>query len=287
MSDSSEDRLQAAIAAARARRIVGQAANESSSVGGNSMGESLPGENLPGEPSERDPDEVFSFCALWQSESGSDDAAQTSSANTERIEPGGLMQELLADVDGEAGPAKMATDSEADAWLWLTSQEPGSGGSDDDVMSLFDQRRDEERHRYVRQCGSDGGGMTAGQETSQWEKTDNDLTQLELEPPVRPVASMHKRHPLQQTTQLENNRQHAQQHSNNRQHAQQHSNNRQHAQQHSNNRQHAQQHSNNRQHLTRFNKICHPSQRPRWRVDKEAIGLSRVQQCSSTYSPPS
>ena len=29
-----------------------------------------------------------------------------------------------------------------------------------------------------------------------------------------------------------------------------------------------------------------PSQRPRWQVDKEAIGLSRVQQCSSTYSPP-
>ena len=39
--------------------------------------------------------------------------------------------------------------------------------------------------------------------------------------------------------------------------------------------------------LTRFNKICHPSQRPRWHVDKEAIGLSRVQQCSSTYNPPS
>ena len=39
--------------------------------------------------------------------------------------------------------------------------------------------------------------------------------------------------------------------------------------------------------LTRFNKICHPSQRPRWQVDKEAIGLSRVQQCSSTYNPPS
>ena len=39
--------------------------------------------------------------------------------------------------------------------------------------------------------------------------------------------------------------------------------------------------------LTRFNKICHPSQRPRWQVDKEAIGLSRVQQCSSTYSQPS
>ena len=38
---------------------------------------------------------------------------------------------------------------------------------------------------------------------------------------------------------------------------------------------------------TWFNKICHPSQRPRWQVDKEAIGLSRVQQCSSTYSPPS
>ena len=29
----------------------------------------------------------------------------------------------------------------------------------------------------------------------------------------------------------------------------------------------------------RFNKICHPSQRPRWQVDKEAIGLSRVQKC--------
>ena len=40
-------------------------------------------------------------------------------------------------------------------------------------------------------------------------------------------------------------------------------------------------------HLTRFNKICHPSQRPRWQVDKEAIGLSRVQQCSPTYNPPS
>ena len=39
--------------------------------------------------------------------------------------------------------------------------------------------------------------------------------------------------------------------------------------------------------LTRMNKICHPSQRPRWQVDKEAIGLSRVQQCSSTYNPPS
>ena len=39
--------------------------------------------------------------------------------------------------------------------------------------------------------------------------------------------------------------------------------------------------------LTRFNKICHPSQRPRWQVDKEAIGLSRVQQCSFTYNPPS
>ena len=25
--------------------------------------------------------------------------------------------------------------------------------------------------------------------------------------------------------------------------------------------------------LTIFNKICHPSQRPRWQVDKEAIGL--------------
>ena len=42
-----------------------------------------------------------------------------------------------------------------------------------------------------------------------------------------------------------------------------------------------------KQDLTRFNKICHPSQRPRWQVDKEAIGLSRVQQCSSTYSLPS
>ena len=41
------------------------------------------------------------------------------------------------------------------------------------------------------------------------------------------------------------------------------------------------------QDLTRFNKICHPSQRPRWQVDKEAIGLSRVQQCSPTYNPPS
>ena len=41
------------------------------------------------------------------------------------------------------------------------------------------------------------------------------------------------------------------------------------------------------QDLTRFNKICHPCQRPRWQVDKEAIGLSRVQQCSSTYNPPS
>ena len=39
--------------------------------------------------------------------------------------------------------------------------------------------------------------------------------------------------------------------------------------------------------LRRFNKICHPSQRPRWQVDKEAIGLSRVQQCSSSYNPPS
>ena len=29
---------------------------------------------------------------------------------------------------------------------------------------------------------------------------------------------------------------------------------------------------------SRFNKICHPSQRPRWQVDKEAIGLSRDQQ---------
>ena len=37
----------------------------------------------------------------------------------------------------------------------------------------------------------------------------------------------------------------------------------------------------------KFNKICHPCQRPRWQVDKEAIGLSRVQQCSSTYNPPS
>ena len=36
----------------------------------------------------------------------------------------------------------------------------------------------------------------------------------------------------------------------------------------------------------RFNKICHPSQRPRWQVDKEAISLSRVQQCSSTTRPP-
>ena len=39
--------------------------------------------------------------------------------------------------------------------------------------------------------------------------------------------------------------------------------------------------------LSRFNKICHPSQRPRWQVDKEAIGLSRVQQCSPTYNLPS
>ena len=34
---------------------------------------------------------------------------------------------------------------------------------------------------------------------------------------------------------------------------------------------------------TRFNKICHQSQRPIWQVDKEAIGLSRVQQCAFTY----
>ena len=39
--------------------------------------------------------------------------------------------------------------------------------------------------------------------------------------------------------------------------------------------------------VSRFNKICHPSQRPRCQVDKEAIGLSRVQQCSSTYNLPS
>ena len=37
----------------------------------------------------------------------------------------------------------------------------------------------------------------------------------------------------------------------------------------------------------RFNNICHPSQRPRWQVDKEAIGLSGVQQSSSACSPPS
>ena len=37
----------------------------------------------------------------------------------------------------------------------------------------------------------------------------------------------------------------------------------------------------------RFNKICHLNQRPRWQVDKEAIGLSRVHQCSSTCNPPS
>ena len=36
--------------------------------------------------------------------------------------------------------------------------------------------------------------------------------------------------------------------------------------------------------MREFNKICHPSQRPRWQVDKEAIGLSRVQQCSPTYN---
>ena len=40
------------------------------------------------------------------------------------------------------------------------------------------------------------------------------------------------------------------------------------------------------QDLTRFNKICHPSQRPRWQVDKEAIGLSRVQQCSLLITRP-
>ena len=34
--------------------------------------------------------------------------------------------------------------------------------------------------------------------------------------------------------------------------------------------------------LTIFNKICHSSQRPRFQVGKEAIDLSRVQQCSST-----
>ena len=38
--------------------------------------------------------------------------------------------------------------------------------------------------------------------------------------------------------------------------------------------------------LAKFNKIYHPSQRPRWQVDKEAIGLSRVQQCSSTCNLP-
>ena len=31
----------------------------------------------------------------------------------------------------------------------------------------------------------------------------------------------------------------------------------------------------------------HPSQRPRWQVDKEAIDLPRVQQCSSTCNTPS
>ena len=39
--------------------------------------------------------------------------------------------------------------------------------------------------------------------------------------------------------------------------------------------------------FSRFNKICHPSQRPRWQVDTEAFGLSRVQQFSSVCNPPS
>ena len=39
--------------------------------------------------------------------------------------------------------------------------------------------------------------------------------------------------------------------------------------------------------LTRFNKICHPSQRPRWQVDKEAIGLSRCQLFDEKFGSPS
>ena len=43
----------------------------------------------------------------------------------------------------------------------------------------------------------------------------------------------------------------------------------------------------NAEDLTRINKICHPSRMHRRQVDKEAIGLSIVQQCSSTCNPPS
>ena len=39
--------------------------------------------------------------------------------------------------------------------------------------------------------------------------------------------------------------------------------------------------------FTRFINICYPSRIPRWQVDKEAIDLSRVHQCSSTCNPPS
>ena len=41
---------------------------------------------------------------------------------------------------------------------------------------------------------------------------------------------------------------------------------------------------------TRFKKMLqdyHPGQRPRWQVDKEATGLSRVQHLQSMCNPPS
>ena len=37
----------------------------------------------------------------------------------------------------------------------------------------------------------------------------------------------------------------------------------------------------------RIEQDCHPRQRPRWQVDKEVIGLSRVQHLSSMCDPPS
>ena len=151
MSDSSEERLQAVIAAARARRLVRKLPADNSVGGGNTDG-SIPSTRVKGEHRPRvtpsNEDEVVCFGALWQSDRDSTSPPTNS---------GRLVHGL--DIERHHG----STDSRCDPWPWLTAQKERPSGIDD-VVFLPGQFCDDDNEGQLHACHSviDLGVTTVG-----------------------------------------------------------------------------------------------------------------------------
>ena len=149
MSDSSEERLQAVIAAARARRLVRKMAAESSVGGGNTEG-SLPISRVQGEhrPSDIPAHDVVCLGAPWETDRDS---------TSPPTEPSGLAHDLDSKRHGP-------TDSKADPWPWLAAQKHRTCDINE-VLPLSGQLCDEDKveQRHACRLVSDMVVTTVGQ----------------------------------------------------------------------------------------------------------------------------